>query len=135
MLLAQRSPAGPQRATAPLLATHGAAVLGRRQLTRDSASHLEEQRRQAQNQAQSKGGRNFCVPSNNVLSSVRRSKVSLAPLQSSSSTSRPVTAASHLPLVSLPLASLSDAAPSVCEDRHCVSTSFKLLTFLFKMTT
>lgn len=68
MLFAQRSPAGPPRATAPLLATPGAAVLGRRQLTRDSASHLEEQRgkqpvrRQAQNQAQSKGGRNLLCP-------------------------------------------------------------------------
>lgn len=51
--------AASQRATAPLLATNSAAVLGRKQLAGDSKSKgaVDPKARQAQNQAESKSWR------------------------------------------------------------------------------
>lgn len=83
MLSAQRSPAASQRATAPLLATNGAAVLGRKQLAGNSKSKgavnpKGKQARWLRIRLRVKAGELYrclsCIRSNGVFS-----EVSLAP--------------------------------------------------------
>lgn len=121
MLFAQRSPAASQRATAPLLATNGAAALGRKQLAGDSKSKgaVNPKARQGQIQAESKNWRDV-----SVFNQTRSAWKSLSLLQLSSCHCCLTSL-----LVSTPLVSLSDAVPSVFQYRHCISTSFKLFTF------